>query len=157
MADVLSSEQRRLNMSRIKGKDTKPEMLIRQGLHARGLRYRLHDRSLPGRPDLVFPSARTVVFVHGCFWHFHGCALSKSPLARHEFWRQKLEGNVLRDRVAIDKLRNDGWRVLVVWECALRGRDRMAFVELLNDAEAFIRSGLSDYFELGAGSGAARY
>jgi DNA mismatch endonuclease (patch repair protein) len=75
MADVLSSEQRRLNMSRIKGKDTKPEMLIRQGLHARGLRYRLHDRSLPGRPDLVFPSARTVVFVHGCFWHFHGCAL----------------------------------------------------------------------------------
>lgn len=124
MADVLTREQRQLNMSRIRGKDTKPEMLIRRGLHARGLRYRLHDRSLPGRPDLVFPKYRTVVFIHGCFWHAHGCSLSKFPQTRQDFWTSKLRANVERDRKATEKLASLGWRVLIVWECAIRGANR---------------------------------
>lgn len=124
MNDVLTVAQRQLNMSRIKGKNTKPEMIVRQGLHARGLRYRLHDRKLPGSPDLVFPRHGAVVFVHGCFWHAHGCALSKLPATRQEFWREKLAGNATRDRRAIEALQTGGWRVLVVWECSLRGPGR---------------------------------
>lgn len=124
MADVLTAVQRKFNMSRIRGKDTKPELLIRRGLHARGLRYRLHCRSLPGSPDLVFPKYNIAVFVHGCFWHAHGCALSTLPVTRHEFWTLKLEGNVARDQKAIASLQASGWRVLVIWECAMRGRGR---------------------------------
>lgn len=125
MTDVLTAEQRQLNMSRIRGRDTKPEMLVRRALHARGLRYRLHDRKLPGRPDLVFARYRATVFVHGCFWHMHGCALSKLPATRQEFWRTKLARNATRDREAIDALEAAGWRVMVIWECALRGRSRL--------------------------------
>jgi DNA mismatch endonuclease (patch repair protein) len=123
--DVLSPAQRRLNMSRIRGRDTKPEMIVRRGLHARGLRYLLHDRRLPGRPDLVFPKHRVVLFVHGCFWHAHGCALCKLPVTRRDFWKAKLESNVERDHQAIKALRASGWRVLLVWECALRGPKRL--------------------------------
>ncbi|WP_343604150.1 very short patch repair endonuclease [Roseateles sp.] len=140
MADVLTPEQRRLNMSRIRGKDSKPEMLIRRGLHARGLRYRLHDRSLPGRPDLALPKHHTVVFVHGCFWHSHGCALSKLPSTRQDFWRKKLEANVERDRRAIDALLASGWRVLTVWECALRGPARLTHAEVCDQAASWITS-----------------
>jgi DNA mismatch endonuclease (patch repair protein) len=125
MTDVLTTAQRRLNMSRIRGKDTKPEMLVRRGLHARGLRYRLHDRKLPGRPDLVLAKYHTAVFIHGCFWHAHGCALSKLPATRQDFWQQKLDGNVAHDQKSIAALQADGWRVLVVWECALRGPGRL--------------------------------
>lgn len=139
MADVLTSQQRQLNMSRIRGRDTKPEMLIRRGLHARGLRYRLHDRALPGRPDLVFPRYHTAVLIHGCFWHVHGCALSKLPATRQKFWRRKLEGNVIRDQKAIKNLLEAGWRVLVIWECALRGKRRMAESDVLDRATGFIR------------------
>jgi len=141
MPDVLTPEQRQLNMSRIKGKDTKPEMLIRQGLHARGLRYRLHDRSLPGRPDLVFQRHRTAVFVHGCFWHAHGCALSKLPATRQEFWQPKLAKNAERDRKAVNALRAAGWRVLVIWECALRGSGRLPEDGVLDLAADFVRNG----------------
>lgn len=147
MADVLTAEQRRLNMSRIRGKDTKPEMLIRRGLHARGLRYRLHDRKLPGRPDLVFPRYGVVVFVHGCFWHAHGCALSKLPATRQEFWQQKLAENAARDRRAIEALRADGWRVLVVWECALRGRGRRIEDDVVAALASDIRSGTRSLLE----------
>lgn len=148
MADVLTPAQRQLNMSRIKGKDTKPEMLIRRGLHARGLRYRLHDRSLPGRPDLVFPKYHTAVFIHGCFWHAHGCALSKLPATRQDFWRQKLEGNAARDRKAIDALQAEGWRVLVIWECALRGPGRLDSESVLGSADHYVRKGRSGLREL---------
>lgn len=144
MADVLTPEQRRLNMSRIRGKDSKPEMLVRRGLHARGLRYRLHDRSLPGRPDLAFPKHHTVVFVHGCFWHAHGCALSKLPSTRQNFWREKLEANVERDRKAIDALQVAGWRILIVWECALRGPTRLSQAEVCDRAASWI-AGLQPY------------
>ncbi|MET2522953.1 very short patch repair endonuclease [Ralstonia sp. SM1884_UCD616_TZ26] len=139
MADVLTPEQRQLNMSRIRGRDTKPEMLVRSGLHARGLRYRLHDRSLPGRPDLVFPKFHTAVFIHGCFWHAHGCALSKLPATRQDFWKKKLEGNAARDRKAIEALQADGWRVLVIWECALRGPGRLDEEAVLDSAARCIR------------------
>ncbi len=138
MADVLTPEQRQVNMSRIKSKNTKPEMLIRRGLHARGLRYRLHDRALPGTPDLVFPRYRTVVFVHGCFWHFHGCALSKLPGTRPDFWKAKLSANAMRDSQAIVMLNSAGWRVLIIWECALRGAGRLNERETMDCIASFI-------------------
>ena len=140
MADVLSAEERSRLMSRIRGRDTGPEMIVRRGLHALGLRFRLQDRKLPGRPDLVLPKYRTAVFVHGCFWHAHGCTLSKVPATRVEFWKRKLDANVARDRAAARALRDAGWRVLLVWECAFRGPGRLGEGEALRDAAAFIRS-----------------
>lgn len=138
MADVLTPAQRQLNMSRIKGKDTKPEMLIRRGLHARGLRYRLHDRSLPGRPDLVFPKYHTAVFIHGCFWHAHGCALSKLPATRQDFWQTKLATNAARDQKAVNALQADHWRILVIWECALRGPGKLDLAQTIDLAASCI-------------------
>lgn len=148
MADVLTPAQRQLNMSRIRGKDTKPEMLIRRGLHARGLRYRLHDRSLPGRPDLVFPKYRAAVFVHGCFWHAHGCTLSKLPSTRIDFWREKLAANARRDRTAIETLHANGWRVLVIWECALRGPNRLDCADVIERSERFVRRSLDSLLDI---------
>ena len=125
MADVLTPEQRRLNMSRIRGKDTKPELVLRRGLHALGLRFRLHRKDLPGRPDIVFPRYRAAVLVHGCFWHGHDCPLFKLPATRLEFWEAKIEGNRARDLRDVAALAAAGWRVLVVWECALKGPARL--------------------------------
>ncbi|EIM04284.1 very short patch repair endonuclease [Rhodanobacter denitrificans] len=139
MADVLTLEQRQLNMSRIKGKNTKPEMLIRRGLHARGLRYRLHDRSLPGRPDIVFRKYNTAVFIHGCFWHAHGCIMSKLPATRQDFWEAKLSANAARDHKAVQELQSNGWRVLNIWECALRGPQRWTEDALLDRVAHFIQ------------------
>ena len=139
MTDVLTTAQRQLNMSRIRSKDTKPEMLVRRGLHSRGLRYRLHNHKLPGRPDLVFPKYHTVAFIHGCFWHAHGCALSKLPATRQDFWKKKLEGNAARDWRAIAALQTDGWSVLVMWECALRGPSRLSTGAALDGAASYIR------------------
>ena len=140
MADVLTPEQRRLNMSRIRGRDTKPEMFLRRGLHARGLRFRLHRRDLPGRPDLVFPVYRAVLFAHGCFWHGHGCTLSKVPATRPDFWMSKIARNVERDRQRVEDLLNAGWRVLIVWECSMRGPRRLAMDDLLDRCETFVRT-----------------
>jgi DNA mismatch endonuclease (patch repair protein) len=148
MSDVLTSGQRRLNMSRIKGRDTKPELLIRRGLHERGLRYRLHVRSMPGTPDLVFPRFRTVVFINGCFWHQHGCKFSKLPVTRVDFWRKKFEGNVARDNAAIKSILSSRWRVIVVWECAMRGRPQDAQTEMLDSLALSIRSGSSGLLEI---------
>lgn len=153
MTDVLTTAQRQLNMSRIRGRDTKPEMFVRQGLHARGLRYRLHDRKLPGRPDLVFAQYQAAVFVHGCFWHAHGCALSKLPATRQDFWKNKLEGNAARDRRTIDALHAAGWRVLVIWECALRGPARLSGEVLLGRAQRFISGRVRDHLEIAGASG----
>lgn len=140
MVDVLRPENRRLNMSRIRGKNTKPELLVRRGLHSRGVRYRLHDRSLPGRPDLVFPRFHTVAFIHGCFWHAHACTLSQMPATNADFWRHKLAANAVRDRKAIDDVKAAGWRVLVIWECSLRGPRRHDFGVLIEQCCHFIRS-----------------
>ncbi len=112
-------------MSGIRGKNTKPELLVRKMLHAAGFRYRLHDKALPGKPDMVFPKYRAVILVHGCFWHGHGCHLFRLPSTRTEFWKRKIDGNVERDREAVRKLRDTGWRVATVWECALKGKRRL--------------------------------
>ena len=107
-------------MAAIRGKDTKPEMVVRRAIHAAGLRYRLHHRALPGRPDIVFTRLRTVVFVHGCFWHAHDCRGTRLPKTRREWWRRKLEANVTRDVRTRHFLRAAGWQVEVIWECELK-------------------------------------
>lgn len=120
MTDVHTPEQRARNMRAIKGRDTKPELLLRRALHARGLRYRLHRKDLPGRPDIVFPRYKVCVFVNGCFWHGHDCDLFKEPRTRTDFWMTKIETNRKRDAAATQSLVAGGWRVLTVWECALK-------------------------------------
>lgn len=137
--DVHSPEVRSHNMSRIRGRNTKPEMLIRRGLHRRGLRYQLHRRDLPGSPDLVFTSRRCAIFVHGCFWHGHGCRMFRLPGTRTDFWREKIDANRTRDARAADALAARGWRKLIVWECALRGPARLGEEVLLDACERFVR------------------
>lgn len=104
-------------MARIRGVDTKPELWVRRALHARGYRFRLHVRGLPGKPDIVFARRRTAVFVHGCFWHRHGCKKTTHPKSRQDYWQGKFASNVARDRRNADALTADGWRIFVVWEC----------------------------------------
>ena len=126
MTDTLTPRERSRRMAAVHAKDTQPEMLVRRLLHRLGYRYRLHRRDLPGTPDLVFPSRRSVIFVHGCFWHRHdGCALARLPKSRLEFWQGKLEGNRLRDQRKIGELNEMGWRVLVVWECELKDKETL--------------------------------
>lgn len=121
MADIVSPEQRSRNMARIRGKDTKPEMRVRSLLHRLGFRFRLHRRDLPGRPDIVLPRYRTVVFVHGCFWHRHpDCRYAYTPRSRVPFWTAKFAENVTRDSRNQEALVEAGWRVIIVWECELR-------------------------------------
>ena len=126
-------------MSGIQGKDTRPEMLVRKMLFAQGFRYRLHVRTLPGSPDIVMASRCIAIFVHGCFWHQHvGCKFARLPTSRAEFWAAKLAANVARDQRAVRELLDKGWRVLVVWECALRDPD--SFIELPTAMASWIRS-----------------
>lgn len=121
MADVHNKATRSLNMSRIKGKNTKPEMLVRKFLHARGFRYKLHDKSLPGKPDLVLPKYKTVIFIHGCFWHGHvSCNYFVVPKTRTEWWLTKINGNIANDEKSITALRKMGWIVITLWECELK-------------------------------------
>ena len=111
-------------MAGIRGKNTRPEMQLRRELHSRGLRYRLHAKQLPGKPDIVFRSRKLAVFVHGCFWHRHeGCRFASTPATRTEFWEQKLSGNHARDKRNVSALLEMGWRVVIIWECALRPKD----------------------------------
>ena len=118
MADTLTPAARSERMSRIRGTDTKPELLLRKNLHAMGMRYKLHDKRLPGRPDLVFPRYKAVVLVHGCFWHRHGgCKVASTPKSNVEFWRRKFAVNVARDKINAQALAALGWSVIVVWEC----------------------------------------
>jgi len=132
MPDVLTPKQRSYCMSRIRGKDTKPEFLIRRGLFALGFRYKLHDRALPGCPDIVLPKYRAVIFVHGCLWHGHECDLFKWPETNAAFWRSKIMKNHRKDNNNVEALRKTGWRVMTVWECALRGKSRLEPSKLLN-------------------------
>jgi DNA mismatch endonuclease (patch repair protein) len=138
MTDVLTSEQRRLNMSRIRARDTKPEMLIRRALHARGLRFRLHRKDLPGCPDLVFAAHDAVLFVHGCFWHGHQCRMFKLPSTRTEFWAAKIEGNRKRDARVLEELSAAGWRTMVLWECDLRGPGRRSLTAVINEVVGWL-------------------
>lgn len=124
MIDNLSDERRSENMRRIRSADTRPEMIVRRIVHGLGFRYRLHRRDLPGRPDLVFPRLKCVIFVHGCFWHLHpGCAEGRIPGTRTEYWGPKLRANFSRDCLNRKALEELGWEVLVVWECETKDRD----------------------------------
>ncbi|NWN91083.1 DNA mismatch endonuclease Vsr [Marinobacter adhaerens] len=125
MVDFLSPKERSVRMSRIRGKDTKPELSLRKVLHGLGFRYRLHVADLPGKPDLVFPKYKTVVFVHGCFWHRHpGCKIATTPKTNTEFWIEKFEKTKERDVRARKALEEAGWSTLVVWECELDSMKR---------------------------------
>ncbi len=125
MIDFLSPSERSERMSRIRGKDTRPELTLRKVLHALGLRYRLHGRGLPGKPDLVFPRYKTVVFVHGCFWHRHaGCSIATIPKSNTPFWLDKFDRNVARDAKVVANLQALGWTVHVVWECQLSSHSK---------------------------------
>ena len=136
--DVLTPEQRRHNMSRIRGRDTKPELLLRRGLHAAGFRFRLHAPDLPGRPDIVFPRYRAAILVHGCFWHGHDCPLFKMPATRQEFWASKIRGNRERDKRTAAALLAYGWRILTVWECSIKGPGRQPLPAIIDRCAAFI-------------------
>ncbi|HET8728349.1 MAG TPA: very short patch repair endonuclease [Alphaproteobacteria bacterium] len=125
-------------MSRIRGRDTRPEMLLRRGLHARGERFRLHRKDLPGRPDLVFPRHRAVIFVHGCFWHGHDCPRFRLPKTNTEFWDEKVRLNRVRDASATAALKMAGWRTLIVWECALTGPAKLPLTQTLDHVQDFL-------------------
>ncbi len=122
MTDTLNEKERSARMALVRGKDTKPELVVRRLVHSMGYRYRLHIASLPGKPDLVFAGKRKVIFVHGCFWHRHpssSCKLARMPKSRLEFWVPKLEGNRLRDERNKRELKRQGWKVLSIWECQI--------------------------------------
>lgn len=124
MADIVDKQTRSRMMAGIRGKDTKPELKLRRALHARGFRFRLHAKDVPGRPDLVFAKHHAVVFVHGCFWHRHAdCRYATTPSTRPDFWQGKFDPNIARDALVIEALLDRGWRVATVWECALRKPD----------------------------------
>lgn len=144
MADIVNSATRSRMMSSIRGANTKPEMVLRRLLHASGIRYRLFARDLPGKPDLVFAGKRAVVFVNGCFWHRHeGCHWCTVPATNVSFWQKKFEGNMARDIRNTAHLREMGWRVAIVWECALKGEVAEQTSRALQD---WLASG-DDHFE----------
>lgn len=134
--DVHSPKQRSFNMSKIRGKDTRPEMMVRGWLWANGYRYRLHRKDLPGSPDIVLPKYRAVFFVHGCFWHRHGCRLTSTPETRKEIWLTKFSKNVSRDKCNIIELLEQSWRVMVIWECSLRRK---------NSIQEFVAEKIADF------------
>lgn len=139
MVDRLTAEQRRLNMSQVRSKDTGLERIVRQLLHSLGFRFRLQRRDLPGAPDVVLPRYRLAIFAHGCFWHGHDCPLFRMPATRTEFWRAKIEANRRRDAAACAALLDGGWRTLCVWECAVRGTGRLEHTELSKLVATFVR------------------
>ncbi|MDR1148135.1 MAG: very short patch repair endonuclease [Spirochaetaceae bacterium] len=130
--DVLTPEQRHYNMSQIHSKDTKPELIVRKWLWCHGYRYRLHRKDLPGKPDIVLPKYNAVIFVHGCFWHRHNCKYASTPATRKDFWEEKLNGNVERDKVNVRKLIELKWRVLVIWECEIKKWDTALEEKIIN-------------------------
>ena len=138
MADRLSKEKRSIHMGRIRGRDTKAELIVRRLVHRMGYRYRLHRRDLPGTPDIVLPRRKKVIFVHGCFWHQHSdsnCNLARMPKSRLEYWQPKLAGNQSRDQINQNRLRKLGWGVLVIWECKIAH---------LEDVEEIVRNFLEE-------------
>lgn len=141
MADIITPEQRSALMSRVRGKDTKIELDVRRGLHKLGLRYRLGGAGLPGRPDIVLPKYKSVVFVHGCFWHGHNCHLFRLPKTRPEFWGPKIGSNRARDERVRYELEAAGWHVETVWECELRGHSPAESSDIITALATRIRTG----------------
>lgn len=140
MADIVTPEVRSRMMAGIKARDTMPELVLRHGLHRQGFRYRLHVKGVPGKPDLVFSKYRAVIFANGCFWHGHDCALFKWPSSRPEFWHGKITGNMARDKRVRENLLAAGWRVLTVWECAVKGPGRLTTENVIARCSAWINS-----------------
>lgn len=140
MADIVPADVRSRMMSGIRSTNTRPELLLRKGLHARGFRFRLHDPKLPGKPDIVLPRYKAVIFAHGCFWHGHDCHLFKWPKTREDFWRGKIARNQAVDEKAKATLFKVGWRVADVWECALKGRTRCPLDQVIDQLEAWLHS-----------------
>ena len=147
MVDIVAPSVRSRMMSNIRSKNTRPEIDIRKGLHAAGLRYRLHRRDLPGTPDITLPRHRAVVFVHGCFWHGHDCHLFKWPSSNSDRWKKKILGNQSRDESSVQRLLASGWRVCTIWECALRGREKHDRQAVIDIAATWIR-GAERLYEL---------
>ncbi len=126
MTDHLTKKKRSWNMSRIRSKNTKPELIVRSLLHGMGYRFRLHRKDLPGKPDIVLPKYKTVIFVHGCFWHRHkGCKKCTTPSSNKEYWKRKFERNVANDKIHKAQLRGKGWKVFVIWECETNNLDNL--------------------------------
>jgi DNA mismatch endonuclease (patch repair protein) len=150
MADIVSPDIRSRMMAGIRGKNTKPELIVRRALHAHGFRYRLHARELPGKPDLVFPKFRAVIFVHGCFWHGHECHLFRWPGSSVEFWKKKLSANIERDLKVRQQLTENGWRICEIWECALSGRERRPISEIVEHCSEFL-NGVEPFLSISSG------
>lgn len=148
--DTVSRGTRSRIMASVRQRDTGPEILLRSALHKSGLRYRVHVKELPGTPDLVFPSFRAVIFVHGCYWHDHGCYKSTRPKSHREFWDAKFHANRTRDQRNINRLRDYLWRVMVIWECALLGKSAIPLPEMVDCVRAWL-TGSQDRGEI-AGS-----
>lgn len=144
MTDIVDTATRSRMMAGIKGKNTKPEMLVRTALHAAGFRYRLHDKNLPGKPDLVFPKYKAVIFVHGCFWHGHDCHYFKLPQSRAEFWRDKIFKNKIRDSIQLANLHTNGWRIAIIWECSTRRKNVQSLSKLIDDLQNWLIIGKDD-------------
>jgi len=140
LTDTVSAKKRSEVMSRVGSKDTKPELLIRKGLHARGFRYRLHVKELPGKPDLVFPRYKSIIQINGCFWHGHSCDLYRFPKSNTEYWKEKIKRNVERDISNIKCLTDAGWRILIIWECAIKRKARLPMEKVLNIASEWLLS-----------------
>ncbi len=140
MVDVVSKHKRSEMMAGIQGKNTKPEMVIRKKLHSLGYRYRLHYKKLPGNPDMVFPKYMAAVFINGCFWHKHICHLFKWPSTRATFWKNKIEDNRKRDQRNKRELLKAGWRVLVVWECSLKGKKKLPIEKIISHITTWLHS-----------------
>lgn len=138
MADIVDSATRSRMMRGIRGKDTKLEVRLRKALFAKGFRYRLHARSLPGSPDIVLPKYRAAIFVNGCFWHGHDCHLFRLPATRTGFWHDKIESNRARDTRTLLKMQAASWRVMTVWECAIKGKTSLAYEELVQRVAEWI-------------------
>jgi DNA mismatch endonuclease (patch repair protein) len=147
MPDVHSPQTRSYNMSRIRSRDTGPEMLLRRWLFSRGFRYRLHDKKLPGKPDIVLPKYRTVIFVHGCFWHGHeGCRYFVMPKTRTEWWREKIQKNAERDKEAVTSLKLIGWKPIELWECELKNSVRIENLKKLELRIKEINAKKTDFY-----------
>ena len=132
MADIVDKLTRSKMMAGIRGKDTKPEIAIRKSLFREGFRYRIHYKRLPGKPDLVFPKYKAIILINGCFWHRHNCHLFKWPSTRPDFWKRKINANVARDKKNFVHYESLGWKVMIVWECAIKGRTRLSVDEVVN-------------------------
>jgi DNA mismatch endonuclease (patch repair protein) len=148
VTDITDPVTRSRMMSGIKGKNTQPELILRRALHAKGFRFRLHDKALSGKPDMVLAKWNAVIFVHGCFWHMHSCPAFRLPGTRTDFWLTKLKSNVDRDSLYVRKLQFEGWRVAIVWECSIRKALKTGDVTLINELTDWLQERITLTIEL---------